>query len=351
MATKQKIDTFVTNWENANETFAQDFSGIISVSGKDGIIYEKVRGFRNRGEGLPNEPTTAFATASVGKLFTAVAICQLVDQGKLTLEAKIKDILPHNLGTIDAETTVIHLLTHSSGIADYLEFKDRESKEKFFDAHPVNKWTSNEFYIPLFNNLPSKFALGSKADYSNSNFILLGLVIEAISKEGYHDYIMQNIIKPLGMERTGFYATNNLPANTAIGYAWDAQINEFVGNHFRLPVVGAADGGIYTTATDMRLFWDGLFQEKLFSKSILDEFLTPRMVFDDIDGHFGLGIFVSEICGETIYWHDGSDYGVSSHTAYFSSTGNVMTMFSNAAIKVMDFNNGLMALLAAKDGI
>ena len=348
MLTNQKIETFIIDWEKTNDTFAQEFSGVISISGKDGIIYEKARGFRNRGEGLPNELTTAFGTASGTKMFTAVAICQLIEQGKLTLESKIKDILPHDLKTINAETTVFHLLTHSSGIADYLDFDDKESEDNFFDAHPVNKWTTNEYYLPLFNTRPNVFELGSKSDYSNSNFILLGLIIETISKENYHAYINQNIIEPLQMTRTGFHATNNLPANTAIGYMWVKETGEFVGNYYRLPIIGAADGGIYTTAADMRLFWSGLFGGKLLSKNMLDQFLTPRTKFDDIDGHFGLGIFVSERNGETIYWHDGGDAGVSFHTAYFPATGYTMTVSSNVAIKMLKFNDSLMSLLVSK---
>jgi len=347
VVTKQKIEAFITDWENANDTFAQDFSGVISVSGKDSTIYEKVRGCRNRGEGLPNELTTAFGIASGTKLFTAVAICRLIDQGKLTLESKISDILPHDLKAIDANTTVFHLLTHSSGIPDYLDFDNEESEDKFFDTYPVNKWTTNEFYLPLFNERPSVFALGSKADYSNSNFILLGLLIETVSKKSYHSYIKQNIIEPLNMTRTGFYATNNLPGNTAIGYTWDKQLKEFVGNYFRLPIVGAADGGIYTTVADMRLFWNGLFQGKLFSKNMLDQFLAPRTRYDDIDGHIGLGVFVNEKDGETIYWHDGADCGVNFRTAYFPSTGNIMTIFTNVGIKILAFSDNLMSLLVS----
>jgi CubicO group peptidase (beta-lactamase class C family) len=285
-------------------------------------------------------------------MFTAVAVCQLIEQGKLTLESKIKDILPYDLKTIDAETTVFHLLTHSSGIADYLDFDDKESEDRFFDTHPVNKWTTNEYYLPLFNERPRIFELGSKSDYSNSNFILLGLIIETISKESYHAYINQNIIEPLQMTRTGFHATNNLPANTAIGYMWVKKTDEFVGNYYRLPIIGAADGGVYTTAADMRLFWDGLFEGKLLSKNMLDKFLTPHTRFDDIDGHIGLGIFVSERNGETIYWHDGGDAGVGFHTAYFPSAGYIMTVSSNVtkkAINIWDFNNSLMSLLVSKN--
>ena len=345
MITRQKIEDFIRDWERENDTFARLFSGVISVWGAEGVIYEEARGYRNRGEGLPNEVTTAFATASVTKLFTAVGVCQLLEQGKLTLESKIRDVLPHDLKAIDADVTVYHLLTHSSGIADYLDFDNKEAEDAFFDAHPVNKWTSNEYYLPLFNERSRAFALGEKSDYSNSNFILLGLIIETIAQVSYHTYIKQNILDPLQMTSTGFHATNNLPANTAIGYMWLKATDEFVGNHFRLPVIGAADGGIYTTAADMRLFWHGLLNGKLLSKNTLSQMLTPRTRFEDIDGHLGLGIFINQRNNQPIYWHDGGDAGVSFHTAHFPSTGYTMTVSSNLAIAMIKFNDNLMTLL------
>jgi len=341
MATQQKIEDIFNQWDDA-----EDFSGVISVSNKGAAVYEKVCGFRNRGEKLPNERGTAFGTASGTKLFTAAAICQLIDRGKLALDDKIWDILPRNLKSIDKGITVFHLLTHSSGIADYLDFEDKESEELFYDKHPVNKWTSNEFYLPLFNELPSRFKPGKKADYSNSNFILLGLIIEALTGENYHAYMAENVFKPLGLTGTGFYATNNLPADTAVGYAWDGRLEEYVGNYFRLPVIGAADGGLYTTVDDMALFWKGVFDGKLFSQSILEQFLTPRTVFEDIDGRFGLGVFVSEMQGKAVYWHDGGDYGVNFCTAYCPDTGNVLTILSNVGVDILGFSEEMVGLIA-----
>lgn len=336
---EQKINDLFTKWDEEN------FSGVISISNNGKTLYEKVAGYRNRGERLPNQPDTAFGIASGTKLFTAAAICQLIDQGKLTLGSKIHNILTLDLGNINKDVTILHLLTHSSGIADYLDFDDKEIETNFFDTHPVNNWISNEYYLPLFNQRPKAFELGEKMDYSNSNFILLGLVIEKISGMCYREHIKQNILIPLGMTRTGFHVTNNLPANTAIGYTWDKKAEEYVGNYFRLPVVGAADGGLYTTAHDMAIFWQGIFTEKLFSANMQKQFLLPRTFFEDIEGHMGLGVFVSEKNGQTIYWHDGGDSGVVFCTAYFPASGNVMTILLNVGVRLLDFQDDLMALL------
>jgi len=340
MTIKQKIEELFVQWENA-----QDFSGVISVSNNGKIVFEKIQGFRNRGEQLPNKSDTAFGIASGTKLFTAVAICRLINQGKLTLNSKVLDILPYDLKCIDKNTTIFHLLTHSSGIADYLndaiDFDDDASVEKFYTKHPVHTWTTNAFYLSLFCELPNKFELGTKASYSNSNFILLGLIIEAITGENYHTYIKHEIIEPLGLSQTGFYATNNLPANTAIGYMLDKLSGELVGNYFYIAIVGCADGGLYTTAKDMALFWRGVFACKLFSQSMLTQFLTPQTVYEDINGHFGLGVFINEDEGKKIYWHSGSDYGASFHTAYIPHTESILTILANVEMNIWSFQSKL----------
>ena len=343
MSANQKFEDIFNKWDEA-----EDFSGVISISNKGATVYEKIQGFRNKGEKIPNQKDTAFGTASVGKLFTAAAICQLIDQGKLSLESKIGDVLPQDLKAVDKNVTVLQLLTHSSGIADYLDFDDKESEVKFYNQNPVNLWLNNEAYLPFFNAQPSKFKPGTQTGYSNSNFILLGLIIEALSGEGYHAYIAKNIIMPLNLTRTGFHATNNLPANTAVGYVWSKSLEEYVGNYFFLPIIGAADGGLYTTTADMALFWKGIFEGKLFSQSMLEEFLTPRTFFDDIDGHIGLCVFVSEKEGHKIYWHDGGDYGVFSYTAYIPRTGDIITILSNVSLSAGSFPDELIQLLITK---
>ncbi|MCL2371949.1 MAG: beta-lactamase family protein [Defluviitaleaceae bacterium] len=198
------------------------------------MLFRKAHGFRNRGEGLPNNIDTSFTIASGTKLFTAAAVCILVDQGRLSLDSKICELLPHDLKNIDKNITVFHLLTHSAGVADYLNdalnFDDDAAMERFYAAYPVHTWTTHEFFLQLFCRLPGKFAPGERASYSNSNFILLGLIIEAVTGGGYREFVMANVAQTLGLANTGFYATNNLPANTAIGYMLGKQQNELVGN-------------------------------------------------------------------------------------------------------------------------
>jgi CubicO group peptidase (beta-lactamase class C family) len=106
-------------WDNWND--AGLFSGVFSVSNEKGIIFERCCGFRNRSEELLNNENTAFGIASGTKLFTGLAVCKLIDAGKLSLYDKLWDLLPYNLGQVDKRVTVHHLLTHTSGIGDYID--------------------------------------------------------------------------------------------------------------------------------------------------------------------------------------------------------------------------------------
>ena len=322
-----KLENVFTSWEGAEK-----FSGIISMVDNSGIQFEKVQGYRNRAEKLPNNRDTAFATASGTKLFTAAAVCKLIDQSKLSIDSKICDILQYDLKSIDRETTILNLLTHTSGIAGCFDYDTAEEADEYYRKHPSHLMLKNEDYLPLFIDEPAEFRRGERMGYSNSNFILLALVIEAITKTEFADFIKENIFDPLGMERTGFYALNDLPANTAIGYYYDQRKTQLFANYYCIPIIGAGDGGIYTTADDLKLFWQGLFGCKLFSKDTLEQMIAPR--FADIEGHIGLGVFVSEENGERYYWHDGYDNGVNFGTAYFPKSQGVLVIMANVNIPI-----------------
>jgi len=194
---KTEIQKTISDW-NSDGTF----SGVISISAPDDILYQEAFGYRNRAEKLPNKPDTAFAIASGTKLFTALSICKLIDGGLLSLESRIRDLIPHDLKSINKEVTVFHLLTHTSGIGDYI---DEEASSDYFDIlrlyenRPVHKWDSLAYYLPMFNELPQKFSPGERFGYSNAGFVLLGLVVEGISKQIYQKYVTENIILPLGV--------------------------------------------------------------------------------------------------------------------------------------------------------
>ena len=306
------FDRVWESWADAGQ-----FSGVFSASGEQGVLYEKCQGFRNIGEGLLNNRDTAFGIASGTKLFTGLAACVLIDRKKLSLDDRISDILPFDLGQIDKRVTVFHLLTHTSGVGDYLdeEAEDPAGQSRALsEKYPVYLWTRLEYYLPMITPLPPKFAPGARCGYSNAGFVLLGLVIEAAGGVPYQQFVRDEIITPCGLERTGFYRADSLPANTALGYTDDG--GELRSNIFSLPVLGGSDGGIYTCAGDLDRLWRAVFSGRLFSEETLAAFLKKQSEINETNG-YGLGVYRFEKGDKLFYYAVGGDFGVDFFTAYF----------------------------------
>jgi len=321
--TEKKIQDIFNTWNEAGE-----FSGVFSVTGANDTIFQQACGYRNRAEQLPNTPKTAFAIASGTKLFTALSVCKLIDEGKLKIEDRIWDIIPFDLKEIDKEVTIFHLLTHTSGIGDYIdeeEIEDSFDILKLYDNRPVHKWISLEFYLPMINELPPKFKPGERVGYSNAGFILLGLMIEAVSKMSYHQYVTDNIILPLNLKHTGFYRMNNLPGNTALGYVFDEAQKEYITNTLYMPIMGGSDGGLFTCASDIDTVWRAVLSDKIFSEEMRKRFFTPH-------GDFGLGVYLDDKDGKKIYYTVGGDFGVDFFSAYLPHVDIVVSAFGNSEL-------------------
>lgn len=322
---KFTIEDIFNNW-NKNGSF----SGVFSVSAPRGVIFEQACGYRNRGEKLLNEINTAFAVASGTKFFTALSVCKLIDGGYLALNDRVRDLLPYDLKMIDKDITVFHLLTHTSGIGDYIDEDasndyDYNDILKLYDNRPVHKWDSLEFYLPMFNELPPKFKPGERVGYSNAGFILLGLIIESVSKQTYHQYVKENIITPLGLSHTGFYRMNNLPGNTAFGYVYDETSQEYITNVLYMPIIGGSDGGIFTCAADLVKLWQAVLSDNIFSSAMREQFFTPH-------GGFGLGVYLREENGQKAYYTVGGDFGVDFFSAYFPRTEIIASALGNTEL-------------------
>jgi len=313
-----------------------EFSGVFSVSGVDGVIFEHTDGYRNKAEKLANISDTVFGIASGTKLFTGLAVCKLIDEGKLSLEDKLCDVLPYELGQIDKEIIIKQLLTHTSGVGDYID-EDAgdcdEQLQKLYDTYPVQLWTRLEYYLQMITPLSPKFKPGERYGYSNSGYILLGLVVEAVSGVQYQQFVNDNIFSPCIMMRTGFYRSDSLPNNTSYGYIKDDESGDWRTNHFSLPVVGGSDGGLFTCAEDMDKLWRAVFANNILSESMTTAFLKSYVVIDDEgDGNgesYGLGVYHYKDNEKLVHFAVGGDSGVGFCTAYYPKTKTVISCFSN----------------------
>lgn len=303
-------------WNNWQEK--EKFSGVFCVTNKEGVAFECCQGFRNRGEELRNQPDTAFGIASGTKLFTGLAICKLIDEGKLLLKDKIGDVLPYNLEKINREITIGQLLTHTSGIGDYIDEEAADVMEKLqdlYNRYPVYMWERLEYYLKMITPLPAKFSPAERFSYSNAGFVLLGLVVEAVSGLPYQQFVQEKMIKILGLEHTGFYRTDSLPCNTALGYIEDKS-NGWRSNIFSLPVIGGSDGGLYTCAGDLDKLWRKLFNFEVLSPNMLEQFLALQVKRNDSHS-YGLGVYRYQKGDRPAFYAVGSDFGIDFFTVYF----------------------------------
>ncbi|MCL2364394.1 MAG: beta-lactamase family protein [Defluviitaleaceae bacterium] len=330
---KDKMKNIFDTWL-AEET--EDFSGVLSATGCGGIIHQQAIGCRDFAQDLPNTTDTAFGIASGTKLFTGLAVCKLIDNGKLSLDAKLCDLLPHDLGVIDKRVTVYQLLTHTSGVGDYVD----EDAEDFYEQYaammaqyPAREWERLDYYLQMITPLPPKFAPGERFCYSNSGYVLLGLVIEAVNGIPFQQYVTDEIIRPCGLAHTGFYRADALPDNTAIGYKQDDD-DEWTPNTHNLPIIGGSDGGIFSCAADIDKLWRAIFAHKILSPAMTDNFLKQHIITetDEEEGTtegYGLGVYRNEDDGKTFYFAIGADAGVGFFTGYYPATQTVVSAFCN----------------------
>jgi D-alanyl-D-alanine carboxypeptidase len=186
------LDTMVSEIEGFLEELNdyQELSLAISIA-KDGIpVLERAYGFANRSFNVPNTIDTKFNLASMNKMFTAVAIMQLVQDGRLGLEDSVGSHIPDFPNHEVRGVTVFQLLTHTAGMGNI--FGDR------YGEIPSNKYQKVEDYFPLFVNDPLRFSPGSRYEYSNAGYIVLGYLIERVTGQDYHSYVRENIFLPAG---------------------------------------------------------------------------------------------------------------------------------------------------------
>lgn len=306
------------------------FSGIVQIHQGDTVLHNGSYGYANRTWKIKNSPTTRYRLASVGKMFTAVAVLQLIEQGKLSMDTAIVPLLNLNDSQIPAEVTIRHLLTMTSGIADwYDESRDDDVVwRELAENHPITYLRTNRDYLPIFLPLAPYFPLGERYEYSNSSYILLALAIEQASRQPFPDYLRDHIFSPAGMLRTGFDALDDVVEETASGYEAIRDENDKLSGwqtNVYLTTPGCAgDGGECSSAADMLAFMRALRGGKLLSAAMTEEILTPQ-VEENFDGPnesrwwYSYGMEFLRLSNGRIlrYGRPGEEGGVSCRVLYY----------------------------------
>jgi CubicO group peptidase (beta-lactamase class C family) len=299
-----------------------EFSGVISVFRDASTVFSKAFGYRDVKNELPNTTSTLFGIASGTKIFTALGMGVLVDQGVISLGTTIGEIDQEYTGFVDERVTIQHLLTHTSGIYDYYDEEIEQDYEHFSVEIPWYDLGTPSDYYPLFKGKMMKFRPGERYSYSNGGYVFLGILIEKLTGMLYRDFIYKHVLEAANMHRSGFYAFNDLPENTANGYLEDRRTT----NIYQLPIRGGGDGGMYTTTDDLRAFWDSLFSYRILSEKLTMLYLNTHYAFNDTDG-YACGIY-KRLDG-SMYSIEGVDAGVGFDSRFLLQEKLTINILSN----------------------
>lgn len=300
------------------------FSGVVRVDGPDGIALIRAYGLADRAHTIPNTPDTRFGIASGTKGFTALVVMRLVEEGALSLSTSARSVLGADLPLIDERVTVEQLLSHRSGIGDYLDEELDLDFTEYLLPVPAQQLATTEAYLEVLDGRPPKSAPGERFAYCNSGYVVLALIAERTAATPFHHLVHDLVCAPAGMDDTGFLRSDELPGLAALGYV--AIEGTWRTNVFHLPVCGSGDGGIYTTAADVAKFWRTLFAGAIVREETLAEMLTERSVPQE-DRAYGLGFWLPT-GGRAVRLH-GGDAGVVFGTVHDPDLDVTWTLLSN----------------------
>ena len=275
-----------------NETF----SGNVLIARGDEILLSQGYGEAVIEHGISNTPDTRFRIGSITKQFTAMAVMQLVEAGKIDLAGKIVDYLPDYPKKHGKQVTIHQLLNHTSGIPSYTGMEEIMKNRGSIQEAP-------EDFIKNFWDKELEFEPGSKFSYNNSGYYLLGVLIEKVSGQVYDDYLDEHIFQPLGMQNSGFEHYRSVIPKMASGYSAVGKYPERCGN-IVMDIPGAA-GSLYSTTGDLLIWHKALLNKKLVSEASYEKIFTPNLE------NYGYGWGIIDNKGKTVYTHSGGIDGFS----------------------------------------
>jgi CubicO group peptidase (beta-lactamase class C family) len=291
------------------------FSGMVLVARNGVPIFSQSYGMANYELNAPFTPDTVFNVASITKQFTATAILQLQEQGRLNVNDPICTYLD-DCPSAWRPITIRHLLTHTSGIPNYSSLPDWD------EVGAVTEYHSHLEVVALFRDLPLEFAPGAQHSYSNSGYQLLGLIIERTSGVTYGAYLNDHIFAPLGMTHTRYNNRRTLIPNRATGYY--SLGTSFINASLHSPTIHFGDAGVFTSAGDL-LIWDqALYSDRVLSQDSMHAMFTPYL------DNYAYGWRVGESFGHRQTNHSGSSQGFSTNITRFPDDRLTVIVLSNS---------------------
>jgi CubicO group peptidase (beta-lactamase class C family) len=301
------------------------FSGGVLVARDGKPVYKKAFGFASQAYRVPNRVDTKFNLGSMNKMFTAVAILQLAEQGKLALTDPIRKHLPEYPNSAAAEkVTIHHLLTHTSGLGDY--FNERWEARKF-------QLRTVADFLPLFAEDPLLFEPGARWQYSNAGFVVLGAIIEKLSGKSYFDTVRDQITRPAGMNDTASYELDRDTPNLAMGYTrmeLDGRMSTGPrrNNLFMHVIKGGPAGGGFSTVEDLLRFDIALRSHKLLSAKST-EILLAGKADTPWGAKYAYGFEDQRVNGKRIVGHGGGFPGINGQLDIYLDSGYTVAVLAN----------------------
>lgn len=200
------------------ELISEGFRGNIYVVQNEKVLFERVSGYADLPNRIPNTLETRFAGASAGKVFVAVGILQLIERGRIRFDDTLGELLNIPLNDIDPDVTVRQLLNHTSGVPDYFDESVMDEYEELWTDYPNYKIRHNSDLLPLFIHKPMMYPRGERFQYNNSGYVLLAMIMESVTGTAFDQYLKEHVFDVCGMESTGYYELDKLPSRCANNY-------------------------------------------------------------------------------------------------------------------------------------
>jgi CubicO group peptidase (beta-lactamase class C family) len=302
------------------------FSGVVRVDRSGTIEVAKAYGLADRGHEIRNTIDTQFAIASGTKGLTALAMVSLIEDGILDLATTARSLLGGDLKLIRDDVTIEHLLSHRSGIGDYLDEEVEHDVTDHLMPVPVHELATTEEYLAVLGGHVTKFPPGERFAYCNGGYVVLALIAERTSGVPFHELVRRRVCGPAGMGDTEFLRSDELPGRAALGYL---TVDGSRTNVFHVPVRGSGDGGIYSTAADVGSLWSAFFAGRIVSTDWVAEMVRPRIVDPRDSSRYGLGFWLH--ASRDIVMLEGSDAGVSFRSMHDPATRTTSTVISNTS--------------------
>lgn len=310
------------------------FSGV-ALAWQDGApIFSHAAGLASRAHQVPVTAASRFAVASVGKMITAAAALSLVEEGRLSLHTPVIEVLAeaHRIDSLGDDHTLHHLLSQTSALPNYFDDDDPTwaSWNASWDRIPTYHIRQPADLLPLFNRLPRVGAVGERYRYCDSNYVMIGLAIEAVTGQPYPEIATRRVLEPAGMADSSFTDLDLDPVGLATGYlASDEPQDRWRSNMYSLTAAAMPDGGMISTATDMARFTDALMQGALVSPAMFELMKNPQSGPEE-GGSYGYGLeLVLEGDHLVLFGHGGSDPGVATLVNHYPDQNLTVVVLCN----------------------